>query len=184
MSTSPPLLRIQINGILLSTLLFECANSRVNYEGLILGTVVSKTRSVVDDASDTRIKTVYTTIVVQSVYRLEPNLPKFYTKSGQINEHVLEQYNIPSNLTILGYLRYRRSASHQLTLRDKAIAFNLKLHIDRRLARRSPVSSNPFAPRNEQPYPVSVALITAKTNANKSTHDYDYTFWTVGDNEK
>ncbi|KAG0225780.1 hypothetical protein BGX31_007510 [Mortierella sp. GBA43] len=35
----------------------------LSLEGLILGTVVSKTRSVVDDASDTRIKTVYTTIV-------------------------------------------------------------------------------------------------------------------------
>lgn len=95
MSTPPPL-RLQINGILLSTLLFECANARVDYvqcpisdsssrseftlhgrladktfflhphclfqEGLILGAIVSKTRSVVDDASDTRVKTVYTTI--------------------------------------------------------------------------------------------------------------------------
>ncbi|KAF9963617.1 hypothetical protein BGZ70_007296 [Mortierella alpina] len=191
MSTPPPL-RLQINGILLSTLLFECANARVDYEGLILGAIVSKTRSVVDDTSDTRIKTVYTTIVVQGVYRLEPNLPKFYTRSGDIIESVLENYSIPSNLSVLGYLKYRRTESHELSLRDRAVALKLKQHLERKRALSSPISpalpsSNPFAAQPEQenpePFPVSMALFTAKTNENMSTHDYDYTFWCVGDDE-
>ncbi|KAF9355074.1 hypothetical protein BGX26_007010 [Mortierella sp. AD094] len=42
---------------------------------------------------------------------------------------------------------------------------------------------NPFAPRQGEPSPVSMALFTAKTNENRSTHDYDYTFWRVGDDE-
>lgn len=93
-------------------------------EGLILGAIVSKVRSVIDDASDMRVKTVYSTIgkvrmlismasvdrltlksaylslVVQGVYKLEPNLPKFYGPSGHINEQVLEKYSIPSNVRI------------------------------------------------------------------------------------
>ncbi|KAG0212093.1 hypothetical protein BGX28_006854 [Mortierella sp. GBA30] len=187
-----PLLRIQINGILLSTLLFECANARVDYEGLILGAIVSKTRSVADDASDARIKTVYTTVVVQGVYRLEPNVPKFYNRSGEILEQVLEQYNIPSNLSILGYLKYRRTESHQLSLRDKAVALSLKEYLERKRALSSPTSpvrpsSNPFAVQSDkespEPFPVSMALFTAKTNENMSTHDYDYTFWSIGDDE-
>lgn len=36
--------------------------------------------------------------VVQGVYRLEPNLPRFYTRSGDIIESVLENYSIPSNV--------------------------------------------------------------------------------------
>ncbi|KAF9956272.1 hypothetical protein BGZ72_002861 [Mortierella alpina] len=191
MSTPPPL-RLQINGILLSTLLFECANARVDYEGLILGAIVSKTRSVVDDASDTRVKTVYTTIVVQGVYRLEPNLPRFYTRSGDIIESVLENYSIPSNLSVLGYLKYRRTESHELSLRDRAVALKLKQYLERKRALSSPMSpalpsSNPFAAQPEQespePFPVSMALFTAKTNENMSTHDYHYTFWCIGDDE-
>ncbi|KAF9433965.1 hypothetical protein BGZ76_008744 [Entomortierella beljakovae] len=178
-----PTLRVQLNGILLSTLLFECANARVDYEGLILGAIVSKSRSVVDDSSDTRIKTVYTTVVVQGVYKLEPNLPKFYGRSGEINEAVLEQYCIPSNLSILGYLKYRRSEGHNLSLRDTAVAYNLKQYLERRLALSSS-PANPYAPRSGEPFPVTMALITAKTNENLSTHDYDYTFWKVGDSEQ
>ncbi|KAG0365666.1 hypothetical protein BGZ54_006319 [Gamsiella multidivaricata] len=156
----------------------------IHQEGLILGTIVSKARSVVDDASDTRIKTIYTTIVVQGVYKLEPNLPKFYGRSGQIDEQVLEQYSIPSNLSVLGYLKYRRTEAHQLSLRDKAVALNLKLYLERKLALFSPSSSNPFATRKKDGlFPVSMALFTAKTNENRSTHDYDYTFWSVGDDE-
>ncbi|KAG0261473.1 hypothetical protein BG011_001000 [Mortierella polycephala] len=200
MSTQPPL-RIQINGILLSTLLFECANARFNYEGLILGTIVSRIRSVVDDASDTRVKTVYTTVVIQGVYKLEPNLPKFYNRAGEILEPVLEQYNIPTNLSILGYLKYRRTENHQLSLRDRTVALNLKIYLDRRRAlssSREPISrpnSNPFAQKSppppspkrsedvedENPFPISMALLTSKTNESMSTHDYDYTFWTIDD---
>ncbi|KAF8929773.1 hypothetical protein EDD21DRAFT_372053 [Dissophora ornata] len=183
MSASPPPLRVQINGILLSTLLFECANARVDYEGLILGAVVSKSRSVVDDASDARVKTVYTTIVVQGVYKLEPNLPKFYGRSGQINEQVLEHCNIPSNLTILGYLKYRRTETHQLSLRDKAVALNLKMYLERKHALSLPTSLNPFETRKDDHFPVLMSLFTAKTNENRSTHDYDYTFWSIGDDE-
>ncbi|KAF9366157.1 hypothetical protein BGX34_005708 [Mortierella sp. NVP85] len=121
-------------------------------------------------------------MVVQGVYKLEPNLPRFYGRSGQINEQVLEQYNIPPNLSILGYLKYRRADTHQLSLRDKAVAFNLKTYLERKLARQSPASSNPFAPRNE-PSPVCMALLTSKTNENRSTHDYNYTFWSIGGDE-
>ncbi|KAF9903129.1 hypothetical protein EC991_004155 [Linnemannia zychae] len=180
--STPPLLRVQINGILLSTLLFECANARVDYEGLILGAIVSKTRSVADDVSDDRKKTTYTTIVVQGIYKLEPNLKKFYGRSGEILEHVLEEYSIPSNLMVLGYLKYRRTESHQLSLRDKAVALNLKIYLEKKRALSSS-PSNPFAPAQDEPFPISVALITAKTNENMSTHDYDYTFWNVGDDE-
>ncbi|KAG0360032.1 hypothetical protein BG005_011639 [Podila minutissima] len=187
-----PLLRAQINGILLSTLLFECANARVDFEGLILGTVVSKTRSVVDDASDTRTKTDYLTIVIQGVYKLEPYLPKFYDFSGNVIESVLENYNIPPNLSVLGYLKYRRTETHQLSLRDKAIALSLKIYVERKQAMASP---NPFDSHQSSaigrddmstistPLPVSMALFTAKTNENMSTHDYDYTLWSVGDDE-
>ncbi|KFH64453.1 hypothetical protein MVEG_09189 [Podila verticillata NRRL 6337] len=187
---TPPLLRAQINGILLSTLLFECANARVDFEGLILGTVVSKTRSVVDDASDTRTNTDYITIVIQGVHKLEPHLPKFYDFSGHVIESVLESYNIPPNLSVLGYLKYRRTEVHQLSLRDKAVALNLKIYLERKQAMTSP---NPFdihqsairddMPTSASPLPVSMALFTAKTNENMSTHDYDYTLWSVGDDE-
>ncbi|KAF9171549.1 hypothetical protein BGX21_007961 [Mortierella sp. AD011] len=177
-----PTLRVQLNGILLSTLLFECTNARVDYEGLLLGAIVPKVRSVVDDSSDTRVKTVYTTIVVQGVYKLEPNLPKFYGRSGEVNEAVLEQYQIPSNLSILGYLKYRRSETHTLSLRDRTVALNLKMYLERKLAQSSS-PMNPFAPRQGEPSPISMALFTAKTNENRSTHDYDYTFWRVGDDE-
>ncbi|KAF9081352.1 hypothetical protein BGX23_000974 [Mortierella sp. AD031] len=180
--STPPLLRVQINGILLSTLLFECANARIDYEGLILGAIVSKTRSVVDDVSDDRKKTTYTTVVVQGVYKLEPNLNKFYGRSGEILEHVLEDYSIPSNLMVLGYLKYRRTESHQLSLRDKAVALNLKIYLEKKRALSS-APSNPFAPAQDEPFPVTMALFTAKTNENMSTHDYDYTFWSVGDDE-
>ncbi|OAQ34928.1 hypothetical protein K457DRAFT_133356 [Linnemannia elongata AG-77] len=180
--STPPLLRVQINGILLSTLLFECANARVDYEGLILGAIVSKTRSVADDVSDDRKKTTYTTVVVQGVYKLEPNLKKFYGRSGEILEHVLEEYSIPSNLMVLGYLKYRRTESHQLSLRDKAVALNLKIYLEKKRALSSS-PSNPFAPPRDEPFPVTMALFTAKTNENMSTHDYDYTFWNVGDDE-
>ncbi|KAG0318431.1 hypothetical protein BGZ97_003782 [Linnemannia gamsii] len=180
--STPPLLRIQINGILLSTLLFECANARVDYEGLILGAIVAKTRSVADDVSDDRTKTTYTTIVVQGVYKLEPNLKRFYGRSGEILEHVLEEYSIPSNLMVLGYLKYRRTESHQLSLRDKAVALNLKIYLEKKRALSSS-PSNPFAPPQDEPFPVTMALFTAKTNENMSTHDYDYTFWSVGDDE-
>ncbi|KAF9923337.1 hypothetical protein FBU30_006607 [Linnemannia zychae] len=180
--STPPLLHVQINGILLSTLLFECANARVDYEGLILGTIVSKTRSVADDVSDERKKTTYTTIVVQGVYKLEPNLKRFYGRSGEILEHILEEYRIPSNLAILGYLKYRRTESHQLSLRDKAIALNLKIYLEKKRALSSS-PFNPFAPPQDEPFPITMALITAKTNENMSTHDYDYTFWNVGDDE-
>ncbi|KAG0308212.1 hypothetical protein BGZ98_008635 [Dissophora globulifera] len=184
MSTPPPpTLSVQINGILLSTLLFECANARVDYEGLVLGAIVSKARSVVDDTSDARIKTVYTTIVVQGVYKIEPNLPKFYGKSGQINEQVLENYSIPSNLSILGYLKYRRTETHAMSLRDRAVALNLKMYLERKRALTSSTSLNPFLPRKDEPFPVTMALFTAKTNENMSTHDYNYTFWSVGDDE-
>ncbi|KAF9137848.1 hypothetical protein BG015_002593 [Linnemannia schmuckeri] len=176
--STPPLLRVQINGILLSTLLFECANARVDYEGLILGAIVSKTRSVADDVSDDRKKTTYTT----GVYKLEPNLKKFYGRSGEILEHVLEEYSIPSNLMVLGYLKYRRTESHQLSLRDKAVALNLKIYLEKKRALSSS-PSNPFAPPQDEPFPVTMALFTAKTNENMSTHDYDYTFWNVGDDE-
>ncbi|KAG0012051.1 hypothetical protein BGZ80_000241 [Entomortierella chlamydospora] len=127
---NPPTLRVQLNGILLSTLLFECTNARVDYEGLLLGAIVPKVRSVVDDSSDTRVKTVYTTIVVQGVYKLEPNLPKFYGRSGEVNEAVLEQYQIPSNVgdqslslsppaTILEYILPQLSdINHQIVGRD------------------------------------------------------------------
>ncbi|KAK3848253.1 MAG: hypothetical protein J3R72DRAFT_470357 [Linnemannia gamsii] len=178
----PPLLRIQINGILLSTLLFECANARVDYEGLILGAIVSKTRSVADDVSDDRKKTTYTTVVVQGIYKLEPNLKKFYGRSGEILEHVLETYSIPSNLMVLGYLKYRRTETHQLSLRDKAVALNLKIYLEKKRALSSS-PSNPFAPPQDEPFPITMALFTAKTNENMSTHDYDYTFWSVGDDE-
>ncbi|KAI1317806.1 hypothetical protein EDD11_007828 [Mortierella claussenii] len=149
---------------------------------LILGAIVSKSRSVVDDVSDARIKTVYTTVVVQGVYRLEPNLPKFYGRSGEILEHVLEQYSIPSNLSILGYLKYRRTETHQLSLRDKTVALNLKVYLERKRA-LSTSPSNPFAPRLHEAFPVTMTLFTAKTNENMSTHDYDYTFWSIGDDE-
>ncbi|ORZ23863.1 hypothetical protein BCR41DRAFT_368971 [Lobosporangium transversale] len=174
-----PSLRIQLNGVLLSTLLFECANARIDFEGLILGTIVSKTRSVIDDASDARVKTVYTTVVVQGVYKIEPTLPKFYGHSGSINEQVLEQYNIPSNLSILGYLKYRRTETHELSLRDKAVALNLKMYLEKKRASLQP--SNPFAPSDDQLFIVIFALFTAKTNENRSTHDYDYTFWSIED---
>ncbi|KAF9292927.1 hypothetical protein BGZ88_005961 [Linnemannia elongata] len=180
--STPPLLRVQINGILLSTLLFECANARVDYEGLILGAIVSKTRSVADDVSDDRKKTTYTTVVVQGVYKLEPNLKKFYGRSGEILDHVLDEYSIPSNLMVLGYLKYRRTESHQLSLRDKAVALNLKIYLEKKRALSSS-PSNPFAPPRDEPFPVTMALFTAKTNENMSTHDYDYTFWNVGDDE-
>ncbi|KAF9549858.1 hypothetical protein EC957_002429 [Mortierella hygrophila] len=180
--STPPLLRVQINGILLSTLLFECANARVDYEGLILGAIVSRTRSVADDVSDDRKKTTYTTVVVQGVYKLEPNLNRFYGRSGEILEHVLEEYSIPSNLMVLGYLKYRRTESHQLSLRDKAVALNLKIYLEKKRALSSS-PSNPFAPPRDEPFPVTMALFTAKTNENMSTHDYDYTFWNVGDDE-
>ncbi|KAG0042437.1 Geranylgeranyl transferase type-1 subunit beta [Gryganskiella cystojenkinii] len=175
MATFPPPLRVQINGILLSTLLFECANARVDYEGLVLGAVVSKTRSVVDDTSDLRVKTVSTTV--------DPNLPKFYSRSGEIQENVLENYSIPSNLTILGYLKYRRSETHQQSLRDMAVALKLKMYMERKQALAFS-TSNPFAAaRHVEPFPVLLALVTAKTNENMSTHDYNYTFWSVGDDE-
>ncbi|KAG0279912.1 hypothetical protein BGZ95_011887 [Linnemannia exigua] len=180
--SAPPLLRIQINGILLSTLLFECANARVDYEGLILGAIVSKTRSVADDVSDDRKKTTYTTVVVQGIYKLEPNLKKFYGRSGEILEHVLETYSIPSNLMVLGYLKYRRTETHQLSLRDKAVALNLKIYLEKKRALSSS-PFNPFAPPQDEPFPITMALFTAKTNENMSTHDYDYTFWKVGDDE-
>ncbi|KAG0285999.1 hypothetical protein BGZ96_009851 [Linnemannia gamsii] len=180
--STPPLLRVQISGILLSTLLFECANARVDYEGLILGAIVSKTRSVADDVSDDRTKITYTTVVVQGVYKLEPNLKRFYGRSGEILERVLEEYSIPSNLMVLGYLKYRRTESHQLSLRDKAVALNLKIYLEKKRALSSS-PSNPFAPPQDEPFPVTMALFTAKTNENMSTHDYDYTFWNVGDDE-
>ncbi|KAF8928256.1 hypothetical protein BGZ47_001728 [Haplosporangium gracile] len=180
--STPPLLRVQINGILLSTLLFECANARVDYEGLILGAIVSKVRSVADDLSDDRKKTTYTTVVVQGVYKLESNLKRFYGRSGEILERVLEEYSIPSNLMVLGYLKYRRTESHQLSLRDKAVALNLKVYLEKKRALSSS-PSNPFAPPQDEPFPVTMALFTGKTNENMSTHDYDYTFWNVGDDE-
>lgn len=73
--------------------------------------------------------------------------------------------------------------THQLSLRDKAVALNLKLYLERNLARLI-ASSNPFAPRNEEPFPVSMALFTAKANEDGSTHDYDYTFWSVGKDDR
>ncbi|GJJ77433.1 geranylgeranyl transferase type-1 subunit beta [Entomortierella parvispora] len=159
-------------------------NPLLNYEGLVLGAVVPKTRSVVDDTSDLRVKSVSVTVVVQGVYKLEPNLPKFYTRSGDIREDVLESYSIPSNLTILGYLKYRRSEVHQLSLRDTTIALKLKMYLERKQA-LTYSASNPFAkgPSLEEPRPVTMALFTAKTNENMSTHDYDYTFWSIGDDE-
>ncbi|KAF9202811.1 hypothetical protein BGZ49_007059 [Haplosporangium sp. Z 27] len=98
-------------------------------------------------------------MVVQGVYKLEPNLPKFYGRSGEINETVLEQYHIPSND------QRNRPADTDFLL---ALA-------------SSP--TNPFAPRQGDPFPVLMALFTAKTNENRSTHDYDYTFWKVGDDQ-
>ncbi|KAF9583673.1 hypothetical protein BGW38_008889 [Lunasporangiospora selenospora] len=196
MSLSTLPLRVQLNGILLSTILFECANARVDYlreppplhvfdpqEGLILGHIVTRTRAAVDDNSDARIETTHTTIVVQGVYKLEPNLPKFYGPSGDIIESTLEKYSIPPNLSILGYLKYRRTDWHQLSIRDRAIASNLRSYLERK---RGQPRINPFSPRTqlseEDTLHVSVALITAKANENESVHDYDYTFWSVPDN--
>jgi hypothetical protein len=84
---------------------------------------------------------------------------------------------------VLGYLKYRRTESHQLSLRDKAVALNLKIYLEKKRALSSS-PSNPFAPPQDEPFPVTMALFTAKTNENMSTHDYDYTFWSVGDDER
>lgn len=74
---------------------------------------------------------------------------------------------------------------HQLSLRDTTIALKLKMYLERKQALANSASS-PFAqgPSLAEPRPVAMALITAKTNENMSTHDYDYTFWSIGDDER
>lgn len=96
-------------------------------------------------------------------------------------------------LSVLGYLKYRRTEAHQLSLRDKAVALSLKIYLERKQAMASPspfdshqgsaISKDDIS-TSSTPLPVSVALFTAKTNENMSTHDYDYTLWSVGDDER
>ena len=65
-----------------------------------------------------------------------------------------------------------------------AVALNLKMYLERKQALAFK-ASNPFAAaRQIEHLPVLMALFTAKTNENMSTHDYDYTFWSVGDDER
>jgi hypothetical protein len=76
-------------------------------------------------------------------------------------------------------------------LRDKAVALSLKIYLERKqaMAFPNPFDSHQNAIRDDMtssstPLPVTKALFTAKTNENMSTHDYDYTLWSVGDDER
>ncbi|KAG0231759.1 hypothetical protein BGW41_002111 [Actinomortierella wolfii] len=114
-------------------------------------------------------------VVVQGVYKLEPNFRKFYGPSGEVLPAILKSYRIPAHLSVLGYIKHRRTESHTLSLRDSTVALSLKNYLEQERARS--YSYHLFQ------QPVLVALITTKTLDDMATHDYDYTFWAVGDDE-
>ncbi|KAI9306435.1 hypothetical protein BJ944DRAFT_263571 [Cunninghamella echinulata] len=111
-------LNIRITGSVISSILYECANSPNNIEGFLFGSISSTLDGEISDESDTIKHNINTFIIIHGYHCISPEYPLFYDDHGFItNEFALQQQLKGANETknrlnnlafIVGYFKFNR----------------------------------------------------------------------------
>ncbi|KAI9316713.1 hypothetical protein BX666DRAFT_188246 [Dichotomocladium elegans] len=116
---------IRQSGAVLSSLLYECANSPIDLEGFLMGSLATRTLGAIDDMSDRSNDTIEHFTVVQgySISRV-----RFYNSQGQIDVNAIRQQIGPMNSLeeVVGYFRFRRDTALSLSVREQILIQGLE----------------------------------------------------------
>lgn len=145
---------VRLSGTVLSSLLYECANSKTDIEGFLLGVLSYKTTLTNDDSSEQAYERREDFIIVHGFQILKE---KPYDDQGNINK-ALVQAQQKDLSSIVGYFKFRRQTDVALSARDQ-------------LWMQSYSQNIPHG---------CIAIISSTLNnalADKSTHTYEFAFW-------
>ncbi|KAI7903026.1 uncharacterized protein BX663DRAFT_58460 [Cokeromyces recurvatus] len=97
---------VRLSGIVLSSLLYECANAERDIEGFLLGTLSFKTTLTNDDSSE------------HAFEKREDFIKKPYDSNGNVVKHLFtsQQKDVSS---VVGYFKFRRQTDVSLSVRDR-----------------------------------------------------------------
>lgn len=100
---------VRINGTVLSSLLFECANTPLDIEGYLLGALTSRVTMANDDHTDQAFERREDFIIIHS-YEIVKELP--YDMHGRN----IKEFD---SSVCVGYFKYRRQSDIGLSVRDQ-----------------------------------------------------------------
>ncbi|KAI0211830.1 BRISC complex subunit Abraxas 2 [Lamellibrachia satsuma] len=150
---------VTVEGVALSSLLYEHNNSPGDQEGFLLGEVVSR---VTDTISDSQINNVKEEIVTYIHSHLPcQGLFSWYSDDGHIiHEKIRELLRNNKHKEVVGWYKFRRNSSTIVSLRERAIHRHLK-------------DVFPNIPASNFVMCLSVTL----TEVNLATHTFSHTFF-------
>ncbi|EPB81261.1 hypothetical protein HMPREF1544_12027 [Mucor circinelloides 1006PhL] len=145
---------VRLSGTVLSSLLYECANSKIDIEGFLLGVLSYKTTLTNDDSSEQAYERREDFIIIHG-YQILKEKP--YDNQGNINK-TLVQAQQKDLTSIVGYFKFRRQTDVSLSVRDQLWMQSYSRNI-----------------------PHGCIAIISSTLSNgltdKSTHSYEFAFW-------
>ncbi|GAA5802570.1 hypothetical protein HPULCUR_008040 [Helicostylum pulchrum] len=151
---------VRISGTVLSSLLYECANSKTDIEGFFLGVLSFRKTLTCDDSHDHPFETRedYITLLVIHGYQILTEKP--YDDQGTMIKNLIKS-QLEDISSIVGYFKFKRQIDVSLTARDQ-------------LWMKSYASNVPHG---------CIAIINADPNLfdDKSTHTYKFAFWDMTD---
>ncbi|XP_064631109.1 BRISC complex subunit abraxas 2-like [Lineus longissimus] len=145
-----------VSGAVLSSLFFDQTNSKGDQEGFLLGQVSSRITDTITDTQLNNIKEEHT-ICINSFLPCKGTY-SFYTSSGGIAEEKLFKVLHGREKDVVGWYKFRRNSSLQISMREKVVHQKLVNHFP-----------------GKQATHFLFGLFGTTTTANSSTHNFDCT---------
>lgn len=160
-----------IYGPSLSSLLYECASSPHDMEGLLIGSTTSHPTKEREDFGDISSSDMVTKIGVEG-FVPTGRLHSFYGSGDFVDLEKLHTFlsQCPSDKRVIGWFRYRRGVSARVSLQERAIHRRVREELDTFYQSRNPSTASALG----LPPPCIFFVLSREIDFNACTHSFDY----------